>query len=505
MVDRQEKSAPVAILSFQDNTEIIGAKYIHAYALEHRLASHLVLVPNSTPSAHEAVVKFLRERNIRVVGVSLMTPESPYAFTCIAKIKEELPNLLVVFGGIHATVDSEDCLQLGDVSVRGEGEGTFVEIARRVARGESIDEVPGTCVKRDGQYVSYPPQPLVHDLDTIPFPEHLPSEMYVAHQGQVRPMDRRLFSKYSRYDGRFLNITTTRGCPFACTYCCNSAYQKLYPRWPIRSRSVANVIAELVAEKTAHPDLITVNIQDDCFLANSPEWLADFAKQYKEQVDIPFILRTTPVHIKRESLTILKQAGLIWIMLGLQSGSDRVNKEVYHRPVTRAQFLKATRIIHEEGICAIYDVIMDNPYETESDNLETLETVLSIPRPFQFQIFSLRLFKGTELQERVAREGLESTDPRVNYYAFVPTQLNRLIKMAAVYPPNFVRWITSRRHIFIHQVTIKVMTFISDVVLTPLSFLRLTHKAYGSNLATTAGLFWCLTKTFVQQRIFYKH
>jgi anaerobic magnesium-protoporphyrin IX monomethyl ester cyclase len=500
----KETSATVAILSFQNNTDIIGAKYIHAYLLANGIDSRLILVPFSNSSSDDAVVAFLMDRHIRVVGMSIMTPESPRAFACANKIKTALPETLLVFGGIHATVDPKDCLEHGDVAVRGEGELAFLEIVRRVARGEDTSGTPGTCIKRDGQLLESPPALPIDDLDPLPFPRHLPSNMYVVHHGSVQRMDRSLFPEYARYGGRFVNITTTRGCPFACTYCCNSAYRKLYSRWTIRSRSVSSVIEELVFEKSAHPDLITVNIQDDCFLANNREWMTDFAERYKFEVGIPFILRTTPAHISRDVLLLLKQAGLIWIMLGLQSGSNRVNREIYRRPVTQSQFLEAARIIHEVGICAVYDVILDNPYETESDILETLETVLSIPRPFQFQIFSLRFFKGTELQERLARDGVSATNPCVNYMVFEPTVLNRLIKMAAVYPPIIVRWLTVHRRGYLCQIAIRIMSLVSDVVLTPFSYLCLTHKAYGSRMATTAGLFGCLAKTFLQQRVFSK-
>lgn len=505
MTSCKETSTPVAILSFQDNTDIIGAKYVHAYLLAHGIASHLVLVPYSSSSANDAVVAFMLERHIRVVGMSIMTPESPHAFSCAGKIKAAMPDALLVFGGIHATVDPEECLQYGDATVRGEGEIAFLGVVKRVACGEDIAGSPGIVSRKCGQFVENPPAPLIDNLDTIPFPRHLPPEMYVVHHGQVQPMDRLLFSKHARYRGRFLNITTTRGCPFTCTYCCNSAYRKIYPRWAVRSRSVGNVIDELVTEKIAHPDLITVNIQDDCFLANSPAWLADFADKYKTQVGIPFVLRTTPAHVRRDVLVLLKQAGLVWIMLGLQSGSNRVNREVYRRPVTPSQFLEATKLIHEVGICAVYDVILDNPYETETDIVGTLETVLSIPRPFQCTIFSLRFFKGTELQQRAVRDGIDTTYPRVNYLAFVPTPLNRLIKMAAVYPSKVVLWLALHRCRFICKAIIRIMHFVSDVVLTPFSYLRLTHKAYGSRIATTARLFACLANTFVQQRILFKH
>lgn len=491
----------IAVLSFQENTDAIGAKYIHSYLLGSGIASRMILVPRAERSTHAALITFLRDHRISIAGISLMTPETPRAFAFADEAMKALPELRIVFGGIHATIDPESCLAHGHAAICGEGEQVFAELIRRVSAGEELAGQPGVCVRRNGEIIRTPPAPLVDDLNQLPFPGHRSREMYVVHAGAVCPMDETLFARYSRYDGRFLNLMTTRGCPFACTYCCNSVYSGLYGRWKVRFRSVENVIAELEQEKAAHPGLCTVNIHDDCFLANSQEWLAEFAEQYRERIGIPFVIRTTPVHVRRDTLLLLKRAGLAWVMMGLQSGSDRVNLEIYGRHTTSQQVLQAARTIREAGLYAILDVILDNPYETDEDVLATLETVLELPRPFQFQLFGLRFYKGTRLHEKAVREGIDTGDPLLTYLAFQPTTLNLLIQMAPLYPAGLVRWLAANRTRGFVRPIVRTLAFVGNLVLAPVSYLLLAHRAYGSRIATTAGLFSILCKTFIRQRI----
>ena len=69
--------------------------------------------------------------------------------------------------------------------------------------------------------------------------------------------------------------------------------------------------------------------------------------------------------------------------MGLQSGSDRVCREVYQRKSLPSDFMKSARLIKEAGIAAYYDVIMDNPFKATT-RLATAEAILDIPDPFTY-------------------------------------------------------------------------------------------------------------------------
>jgi len=50
--------------------------------------------------------------------------------------------------------------------------------------------------------------------------------------------------------------------------------------------------------------------------------------------------------------------------------------------------------------------MLDNPYESEENILETLQVILEIQKPFQLQLYSLRFYQGTELYYRAKNEGI---------------------------------------------------------------------------------------------------
>lgn len=63
----------------------------------------------------------------------------------------------------------------------------------------------------------------------------------------------------------------------------------------------------------------------------------------------------------------------------------------------------------------IYDFLLDNPYESTRDVVETLRFILELPRPYVLQPFSLVLFPGTVLYDRAKEDGLLA-DERSDVY-----------------------------------------------------------------------------------------
>lgn len=495
---KQESVVNIAIISFQDNTDIIGAKYIHAFLMSHGYKSHLILQCDPDCSSDAAIFKFIAENKIDLVGISMMSHEFFRACQFAKEFKSRFEAIPLVFGGIHATIAPGECLRVGDIVVRGEGEHTFLELVRCLEEDRDFSELPGICLMRNNQLTLNPPRLLEAEIDTFPFPKHLPGNMYAVRKQAVLGMDRELFGAVSRYSGKFPNIITTRGCPFSCTYCSNSAYKELYSHYPVRKRSVEAVISEMSEIISEHKDCVALNIQDDCFLTYNNDWIHEFAFQYRGKINLPFVIRTTPKHINRDNLALLKEAGLMMVSTGLQSGSDRVNKEVYKRHVTSEDFLKVTSIVHSAGLMAYYDVILDNPYETEEDVLKTLKVLLQIPKPFQLQLFSLCFYQGTELYKRAVKDGISFTDPKVDdYVQLATTTLNKLIAMTPTVPTPMIEYFIKQRNSRFTIAAVAFLARINSAILKPVSFLRLMHRAYGSKLIKTFRLIRYFGKTAV--------
>ena len=172
--------------------------------------------------------------------------------------------------------------------------------------------------------------------------------MYVTQQGGVYPISEpSIYIKYARYQGTFLSILSSRGCPFSCNYCCNSMLQSLYGNKKVRKRKPENVIDEILCETNKFKDVLYVNFQDDCFMMYPLDWLETFARLYIGKIGIPFVVRSTPRHLNRKKVAILKETGMRWVFMGLQSGSDEINKNIFGRKVTSKEFLKAAKVLND--------------------------------------------------------------------------------------------------------------------------------------------------------------
>ena len=493
------------LLSLQSNTDTIGLKYLHSYLIAHQVDSHFLFVPAYRESAFSAIKDFLRELAPRIIGISLMSHEFRLCRDLGRRIKDEFPDIILVTGGIHPSIRPGDCLDFSDYVFIGESEESFLEFVKAVEGGSSPAEVPNLVYRSSGELIRNRLRPLNENLDDLSFPEHFPRKSFVFHQGRVVRLNKSLFKRHSRYSGKFYSLTTTRGCPFSCSYCCNSFFVKLYGKGIIRKRSVDNVIEELKEAIKTFPDIVYVNIQDDCFFAYDPQWMKQFSHRYRREIGKHFTIRTTPHHITEEKVRLMKEAGLSWLFMGLQTGSERVNREIFKRFIPNEKFLKATRIAHKYNIAGFYDVILDNPYETEEDVTRTLRVILQIPKPFQLQIFSLCFYPGTELADRAEREGLKIEDALTkNYFKYQPDYLNKLIRLSPIFPRKFIFFLLNHNKSLFFKLLIKLIYLPAILLLEPLVWLRLFLLSFDYNPIRTCNMIYSFFSTGVRRTMLRK-
>ena len=67
--------------------------------------------------------------------------------------------------------------------------------------------------------------------------------------------------------------------------------------------------------------------------------------------------------VDEEVLRKLKSVGLTEVIMGIQSGSPHIRKDVFHRYETNEDIIEATRIIHDTGVFwASYDFMLRHPF-----------------------------------------------------------------------------------------------------------------------------------------------
>lgn len=176
--------------------------------------------------------------------------------------------------------------------------------------------------------------------------------------------------------------------------------KKLYsPQRFLRRRSPSNVIEELEeAKKIVNYQI--VQFEDEVFSLNY-EWLREFGEMYKKRIDAPFVCYIYPNKNIEKQLTLLKEIGLFSTCLALQSGSDRINKEIFNRPFNKKLYLETAHIIKRLDIEYYVDIITYNPFETRKDLQDTLNVLRQLPKPFVMYVNKLYPIKGTKIRDLI--------------------------------------------------------------------------------------------------------
>ncbi|MBL7196579.1 MAG: B12-binding domain-containing radical SAM protein [Candidatus Omnitrophica bacterium] len=482
----------VLLISLQEDLDVIGLRSLHYQLLKHGFASHILFIPKFPSAAiSDAVYNLIDKLSPLFIGISLMSIEYDRAMRLTHVLKSHYPSIPILWGGIHPTVAPETCLDYADFICIGEGESFIVDFANAVASGSSPEALGSLVFRRTGQVIQNPLYLLMADLSAIPACEHVPRDSYVLHKGTITPLNIRTFRKYARYSGTTYSIMSSRGCPFSCTYCCNNALAKIYNSKKVRFRELSSVIDELRMAITQYPFIEYINFQDDCFLSRSDEELERFCHLYKQEIKRPFIARSIPTFITERKIVSMKSAGLAWISLGLQSGSDRVCREVYERRSGKQDFLKAAWVIKNQDLAAFYDVILDNPFETDEDRVDTVLTLMETPKPFYTQYFSLSLYPGTELRRRAIEEGLIKGDEYLSkdYQLYNKTSINNLVRLATFIPSSWLRLLLELFRLkstsLWFKMNLSVARLFAIAFAEPITYLKIIRLSQSKKLGAT--------------------
>ncbi len=369
----------------------------------------------------DQVVELCRDSDL--VGVSLMSNFWDNSVALTEAVRKRL-NIPVVWGGIHPTVRPEECLRVADYVAIGEAEESFLGLLGALGNGHAV---PG--IRARGQEAferAAPPE----DLDSLAPPDFDLEHHFVLEGEQMLPMTPEILRR--RTEGIYLTIPS-RGCPFECIYCCNVFLNKEFPEnKKVRHKSMKRLVDELEAALNRLPVFTRIKFDDDAFFSLPYEEIAEFGADYKRRIGLPLVVTgVTPSTVRRDKLEALVEAGLVEVRMGIESASESMRKE-YRRPQTERKVQQAAALLNEfrDKLIPYYDMIIDNPWESDESLVESLRFLARLPQPFEIIMYSLTFYPGTDVYERAVAEGLIQDDLedvyRKYYHSFRPTYLNAL-------------------------------------------------------------------------------
>ncbi len=345
------------------------------------------------------LIEELRANGTDLVGISVRAS----AFHRLARqITERIRRALkipVLWGGMHPSSCPEDAIRVADMVAIGEAEQSLPQLTLRLRNGESIDDLPGLWLHTHDGVRRNPVASLVQDLDALPMPDYHSPDKCLIEGRKVQRGD-----PYANQP--IYLLMASRGCPFpSCTFCSNSVMDRIYGDQPyFRLRGVDHVLAEVQYARQNFPSLKRIRFDDEEFPV-SKGWFDEFCARWPEEGGVPFEIHMDPRVVTRERLERLKAIGLDTVFMGIQS-TAKVNRDLYCRNVSDEQVIAAAQAIHDSGVRAGYQVILDDPVSTVADKEQLFRLLLQIPRPYEMILFSLTVYPGSKIAEKLLAMGL---------------------------------------------------------------------------------------------------
>jgi len=401
-----------ALISTYGQPLALGLRYVSSYLKQHGHDVRMLFISSKRDTARagfpptliESLVEYLRD--VDLVGFSLMTNTFHRSRVLTESIRQASIKVPIVWGGVHPTVAPEESLAVADAVCIGEGEQTMLELADAIQAGRDPTRIRGLWWQRNGQILQNPVRPLEDNLENYPPPDYeMENQHYVVRDGRLAPARPELMRNVlTRY-----RVQTTRGCPFRCAFCNNSALQRIYrDKGPwVRMRSNQNVIAELEERVARFPSIEAINIIDDLFFIRDEDTLADFARMYVDRINLPLELDAFPTTVSRRKIEILRQMPIALVSMGIQSGSPDTLVNLYARRTPIERIVEAINLLADGKIPAEYHYIISNPFEPDANLIETLRFAARHHRgPAIVRVFPLALYPGTPLFERALADGI---------------------------------------------------------------------------------------------------
>jgi radical SAM superfamily enzyme YgiQ (UPF0313 family) len=462
----------VKLATFEDGISCVGIRRVSSYVKTKHPDTQLYVYNVSGSTVHARNIVFDEKKpdtdhvhinsdfldevsDADVIGFSGMTKFLPQLRTTISEVRKRNPRAFIVWGGAHATVYPQDCLDHGaDAACVGEAEHAFANLLDKYAAEESIEDCASFWLKRsslrkrsgrlpmgngNSDYLQNPLTTLMNgeQLGSMPFQDYGFDLRYATHDG-VQDMTKDVY--IAQQGSKYMTLWTL-GCPFKCTYCANNKYlenDKGYGK--IRHASPEFIVREFENVVKQHDYVSYIELEDDMFLLLQLDDLKRFGQLYKERVGLPFFVSGIhPNTVRAEKVEVLVDAGLAKVRMGLQGGSQRI-LDFYKRGTTRAKILESSAALASFApriIPPFYDIILDNPIETAQDKEETIELLYEMKRPYMLYVYSLRTIPGTELEQFAKANPQLDIKPIENtYQALTDQETGFMVYLLALYRPS---------------------------------------------------------------------
>lgn len=357
-------------------------------------AGHEIDLIDAPADNHEpqAVLERIKNFSPKMVVVDTSTPSIYNDAEFCESIKKQIPGLFIILVGTHVSALPAESLALSravDAVAVGEYDLIVRETADALSAGAEITDIPGLCLRKNGEPVVNKRPALINDLDSFPF---------------VSDIYRRFLNPENYFNPNALfpmvTITTSRGCPHQCIFC---VYPQTMMGHAMRLRSVENVVAELENIVQSFPEIKAVFFEDDTFPANRKRCVEICRAMIEKEIKISWTANAR-ADLDYETMKVMKEAGCRCLCVGFESGSQLLLDNIKKRTkVEQMQdFMASAR---KAGILIHGCFMVGLPGETKDTMRETLDLALKL-NPESVQFYPVMVYPGTAAYDWYAERDL---------------------------------------------------------------------------------------------------
>ena len=361
-------------------TPPLGIGYLSSYLKSKGVVTKIVDGLNLRMSNEEIVE---RVAECELVGLTVLTDYYLPAKDLTDKLK--LAGKIVVWGGAHASCLPRQVLDetQADYVVVAEGEVILYELIEALANNKSVEDLPGVYSRKTE---NFKPRELIKNLDELPFPdwqEINPKEYQKAPHGA-------LIKNFP-----VAPITSTRGCPYECTFC---ASPKIWSR-TLRFRSPENVVDE-IEYLVKNFGVKEIHFEDDNLTMKRSHIEGICKEILKRDLKISW---ATPNGIRadridKELLSLMKKSGCYYVVFGIESANQYILDNVKkHEKLEQVE--KAIIWCNKLGLMTQGFFIFGLPGETKKSIENSNNFARNCPLD-RAQFLLLDLIPGSELWDK---------------------------------------------------------------------------------------------------------
>ncbi len=337
-----------------------------------------------------------------VLGVScIFSGQMPGVRRIAHDAKKNLgDDIFTITGGSHPTFMARQVLEEEalDFVVRGEGEQVLTNLLAAIRESRSLSDIRGIAFRNGEKIIVNPKENRIEDLDSLPWPARdlLPMEKYFKINIPMQSVSKRTPNT---------NITTSRGCPYRCTFCTSSRH---WGRFATRSpEDVLDEIDYLI--KTY--GIKELKFEDDNLTFDTDRAKAIFQGIVDRGYDLAW---NTPNGIAIRTLTedmlkLMKRSGCFEVTLAVESGDPEVLRNVIKKPLDLAETELVARWCTKLGIETTGYFIIGFPGETREQIFRTFRYARRLKLDKAY-FFIYNPLVGTPLREKCIRDKLIPED-----------------------------------------------------------------------------------------------